>query len=336
MSKSIWPGVRKKTAKGKTYFYWTRVAKGASWVALPNPYEDADKFMRKLAELQRTEARIKEASRTGTFGALVKEYRASRDFGKKAENTKKAYNIYIDRLLRAYQDAPLAEMDSFDIQRRVMDANQDTPGAANMMLAILKALYKFAAKRHRNLEDWTAGIEPYEKGEERKAWPDDVLEKALNSDDELFRRAVTLALYTGQRPGDVCAMTWNAIEGDYIRVLQEKTRTPLLIKMHDDLRKALSTAPRADSHLHILSNSRGLPLTAPTFRDWCSDATGGYSPHGLRKNATNALFQAGCSTAEVASVTGHKSLAMLELYGRQRDQAGMSVVAMDKWARKKS
>src|SRR3546814_5689811 len=94
-------------------------------------------------------------------------------------------------------------MGPHDIQRRVMDANQETPGAANMMLAILKALYKFAAKRHRNLEDWTAGIELYEKGAERQAWPDDVLEAALQSDDEPFRRAVTLALYTGQRPGAV-------------------------------------------------------------------------------------------------------------------------------------
>src|SRR3546814_10042134 len=105
-------------------------------------------------------------------------------------------------------------MGPHDIQRRVMDANQETPGAANMMLAILKALYKFAAKRHRNLEDWTAGIELYEKGAERQAWPDDVLEAALQSDDEPFRRAVTLALYTGQRPGDVCAMTWGAIQDD--------------------------------------------------------------------------------------------------------------------------
>src|SRR3546814_12700138 len=114
--------------------------------------------------------------RSSDLVALVKEYRANGAFTKHSENTKAAYSLYIDRLLRAYQDAPLIEMGPHDIQRRVMDANQETPGAANMMLAILKALYKFAAKRHRNLEDWTAGIELYEKGAERQAWPDDVLE----------------------------------------------------------------------------------------------------------------------------------------------------------------
>src|SRR3546814_8970740 len=90
--------------------------------------------------------------------------------------------------------------------------------------------------------------------------------------------------------------------------------------MHEDLRTRRATAPRADRHLFILSNQQGARLTPATFREWCKRATGRYTPHGLRKNATNALFQSGCTTAEVASVTGHKTLAMLELYGRDRGQ----------------
>src|SRR3546814_6064883 len=103
--------------------------------------------------------------------------------------------------------------------------------------------------------------------------------------------------------------------------------------MHEDLRTRRATAPRADRHLFILSNQQGARLTPATFREWCKRATGRYTPHGLRKNATNALFQSGCTTAEVASVTGHKTLAMLELYGRDRDQSKMSIVAMGKWSK---
>src|SRR3546814_7783584 len=61
--------------------------------------------------------------------------------------------------------------------------------------------------------------------------------------------------------------------------------------------------------------------------DWSSDVC------SSDLNATNALFQSGCTTAEVASVTGHKTLAMLELYGRDRDQSKMSIVAMGKWSK---
>src|SRR3546814_7212515 len=81
-----------------------------------------------MAFLQRRASKLNEATRSGTFGALVKEYRANVAFTKHSENTKAAYSLYIDRLLRAYQDAPLIEMGPHDIQRRVMDANQETPG----------------------------------------------------------------------------------------------------------------------------------------------------------------------------------------------------------------
>src|SRR3546814_18005327 len=64
MSKSIWPGVLKKLAKGKTYWYWTKVQPGAGWVRLPDPYTDVDGFMRKMAFLQRRASKLNEATRS--------------------------------------------------------------------------------------------------------------------------------------------------------------------------------------------------------------------------------------------------------------------------------
>lgn len=331
----MWPGVRVKTAKGKRYWYWTRVEPGAPWVRLPSPYEDADGFMRKLAHYQRTAARITENKREGTFGAMVARYRQSDAYKRLAENTRLSYDRYLDRLLVAYSDAPLFEMTPEDIQERVMDANADTPGAADMMLTILRVLYKFAAKRKRGLVDWTAGIDAYGNRTERQPWPEHILNAAKGSDDSLFRLAVHLALYTGQRPGDVCAMTWNAIQGGYIRVRQQKTGTPVEIAMHPDLVAALATAKRSDRHLFILSNRQGDALTSKVFLKWCQAFTrergGNFTPHGLRKNATNELFEAGCTAAEVAAITGHKSLSMLEHYGKARSQPKLAARAICKW-----
>lgn len=335
MSKSIWPGVRVKTAKGKRYWYWTRVQPGAPWVRLPSPYEDADGFMRKLAHYQRVTARIFENKREGTFGAMVARYRESDAYARLSANTRISYDRYLDRLLVAYSDAPLVEMTPEDIQVRVMDANADTPGAADLMLTILRVIYKFALKRKRGLEDWTAGIEAYGNRTEREPWPEDVLEAAKNSQDPLFRLAVKLALYTGQRPGDVCAMTWNAIQGGFIRVRQQKTGTPVEIAMHPDLAAELATVKRSDRHLFILSNRRGDRLTSFVFLTWCWTFTrklgANYTPHGLRKNATNELFEAGCTAAEVAAITGHKSLSMLEHYGKARSQPKLAARAIGKW-----
>ena len=336
----MWPGVRSKTAKGRRYWYWTRVEPGARWIALPDPYTDADAFLRKLAHLQRVNARLVEHKREGTFGALAATYVKSAAYTDLKPNSQRTFDRYLTRLVAAYGDAPLIELTPEDIQVRVMDANSDTPAAADMMLSILRVLYKFGKKRNRSLEDWTAGIDQFNKHVDRKPWPADLLAVALEHEDPQFRMAITLALYTGQRPGDVCAMTWNAVQGGVARVKQQKTGTPLEIPLHPDLAAALASHPRASDHLFILSNSRGGPLTAQLFNRWCylfniEHGVEGFTPHGLRKNATNELFNAGCNPAEVAAVTGHKSLRMLEHYGKGRSQSGLAKVAiLDRWAGK--
>ena len=86
----------------------------------------------------------------------------------------------------------------------------------------------------------------------------------------------------------------------------------------------------------ILSNRRGDPLTAGTLLKWCWHFSKDFGlklgPHGLRKNATIELFEAGCTAAEAASVTGHKSLAMLEHYGKLRSQSKLATAGIGKWA----
>ena len=200
MSKIKFPGVRTKKAKGRFYHYWAR---SDPWVRLPDPNTAPDEFMRKLAHLQRIEAANADRAKTGTFGGLVATYRQTKAFREKlSQNTRISYERYLTRLLARYHAAPLSEITPEDIQVHVLDPNEDTPGAANAMLSIMRVLYKFAVCRNRHLEDWTKGLEPYarEEANERHPWPADILNEALASDDELFRRAVTLALYTGQRP----------------------------------------------------------------------------------------------------------------------------------------
>ena len=336
MSRLPWPGVRRKKAKGRVYHYWARTE---PWTRLPDPYTNPDGFMRALARLQRMGALYDERHRTGTFGGLVADYRGSKHFREKlSANTRVSYERYLTRLLVAYADAPLRELTPEDIQRRVLDANEETPGAADMMLTILRTLYAYAKKRHRGLADWTEGLEYFGNQTEREPWPDDMLHAALTSEDALFRRAVTLALYTGQRPGDVCAMTWNMVAGDMIRVRQQKTKTTLEIPMHENLKAMIDELPRADRHLFLLSNRRGAPLDSRLFLRWCWDfsrARGlNRTPHGLRKNAAIELFEAGCTSAEVAAITGHKSLQMLEHYGKRRSQPKIARLGMGKWQAK--
>jgi integrase len=56
----------------------------------------------------------------------------------------------------------------------------------------------------------------------------------------------------------------------------------------------------------------------------------GLNVHGLRKLAATAtaLAEAGCTPHEIAAVTGHKSLAMVELYTRSAAQERLTLTAI--------
>lgn len=67
------------------------------------------------------------------------------------------------------------------------------------------------------------------------------------------------------------------------------------------------------------------------FRDTC-DAAGlkGLSAHGLRKSAARRLAEAGCSTKQIAAITGHKTLGEVERYTASADQERMAREAISR------
>jgi site-specific recombinase XerC len=87
----------------------------------------------------------------------------------------------------------------------------------------------------------------------------------------------------------------------------------------------------------FLVNEHGKPLTESGLRQriqkWAKDRGYQVVPHGLRKNAVNALLEASCSVAEVASITG-QSLQMIEHYAKERDGEHLSRAAILKFERR--
>jgi len=60
--------------------------------------------------------------------------------------------------------------------------------------------------------------------------------------------------------------------------------------------------------------------------------------HGLRKLAATALAEAGCSTHEIASVSSHRTLAMISLYTasvRQEELAEAAIIRLETAYRKR-
>jgi integrase len=145
--------------------------------------------------------------------------------------------------------------------------------------------------------------------------------------------AMRLLLYTGQCRGDVIKMGRQHVRNGVIEVLQAKTGARLAIPVHRQLQEALATLPTFDMTFLMTDFGRPFASGAAFYQwfIWCCRQAGlaaGLSPHGLRKASARRLAEAGCTPHEIASITGHKTLAEVERYTRAVNQAELAKVAM--------
>src|ERR1700688_214926 len=108
------------------------------------------------------------------------------------------------------------------------------------------------------------------------------------------------------------------VRGDMITVRQSKTGKPLVIPIGNELRTAIDAMP-AD-RLTFIVTTRGEPFSPPNFTNWvrdrCQEAglPDTLSVYGLRKAMCRRLAEAGCSEKQIAAISGHKTLRMMQLY----------------------
>ena len=141
-------------------------------------------------------------------------------------------------------------------------------------------------------------------------------------------------LFTGQRRSDVHRMTWQDIspKTGRIKVIQQKTGMKIQVPLHRDLLAVLEKARH--NHVTIVNTEYDKPFTVDGFSSFMRDAIKAAGlpldcqPHGLRKTAGRRLAEAGCSTKQIMSVLGHKSIAEAERYTSDADQIKLATAAM--------
>ena len=68
------------------------------------------------------------------------------------------------------------------------------------------------------------------------------------------------------------------------------------------------------------------------FRQWCNEAglPRDCHFHGLRYSAAKMLAEAGCTPHQIAAITGHQNLAMVQKYSKAAEQRRLATEAMAK------
>lgn len=228
-----------------------------------------------------------------------------------------------------HSDKPMIELERRHI-RRIRDARAETPGAANNVLRMMKIICNFAVEDGIIPHSPAANMKELKVGEWR-AWTDDELEAF-----ESRWKPVTmqLALYTGQRKGDLVAMMWAHRKDDRIRVIQGKTDAELWVPEHPELTDELDRASRES--LTMLTTSEGKAFD-PVYADgWFADAieAAGLPDdcvlHGLRKTAARMLAEVGCTEREIMAITGHVTSRMVSKYVKDASQIKRAERAIEK------
>jgi integrase len=343
MRKVRLPHVKAVTSKGRTYYYFdtggTKPNGRPLLIRLPDP--TTAQFGTALHQAQAARERRKPPSEvTGEISlpVLVDLYEKSEAFRKRAPATQRSYLLYLGKLAEEFDTFPASALERKDVVG-LADRMADRPSAANQLVRSTGALYAWARKRGHVTIRPTDDIEMNEEGE-HEPWPAELLAAALADPDPRISVPVAVLYYTGQRIGDVCKMRWGDIQpdGTTIYVSQQKSqgRTELFIPMHSALLAALASLKR--NGMAIVAQEDGRPLSQKALRDrlkaWASSRGFAIVPHGLRKNAVNALLEAGCSAAQVAAITG-QSLQIVEHYARRRDKTVLGQAAILKWEQRK-
>jgi integrase len=130
-------------------------------------------------------------------------------------------------------------------------------------------------------------------------------------------------------------MTWHQYSGAHITLRQAKTGTLVQVPCHADLRAALDRAPRKG--ITILTNNRGGRFTETLFRRRWRAVTlaaglNGLQHRDLRRTAMVRMSEAGCTTQQIAAVSGHEiatTTRILDTYVPRT--AKMAEAAILKW-----
>jgi integrase len=136
-----------------------------------------------------------------------------------------------------------------------------------------------------------------------------------------------LALWTGQRQGDLLRLPWSAYDGKYIRLRQSKGGVRVVIPVGTPLKAALDATVKRSTMM--LTTADGKPWTPDGFRASWGKACRrvgivGVTFHDLRGTAVTRLAIAGCTEAEIATITGHslRSVrAIIDTHYLSRDPA---------------
>jgi integrase len=315
----------KRLADGTTRIYWYAWRNGPLLRGEPGTPEFVASYNEAVAR--------KTMPPKGTLLSLLRQYQASEDFTGLARSTRRSYVALIVRIEKSFADFPLAAL-ADKRTRGIFKAWRDDIAAESGRRQADYAWTVLARVLSWGLDRGLVIANPCERG--GRLYRASRVEKIWTTEDEAafiasapahLHLPLLLALWTGQRQGDLLRLPWSAYNGKHIRLQQSKTGRFVQILVGAPLKVMLDERPRQSTI--ILTNSEGRPWTSDGFRaSWRkAQAAAGVRDvtfHDLRGTAVTRLALVGATEAEIANITGHSLRdvhAILDAHYLARDPA---------------
>ncbi|QSR15651.1 tyrosine-type recombinase/integrase [Novosphingobium sp. KA1] len=253
--------------------------------------------------------------------SVLDRFEESSEFAALAERTRKDYRRQLIVIEREFADFPIAALEDRRTRGEFL--------AWRERLAVKsrrQADYAFAVLARTMSWAYNRGIVPlnpcerpgrlYKASRSENVWSDADEQAFYAAAPQHLHLALTLALWTGQRQGDLLHLKWAAFDGKTIRLRQRKTKVSIAVPTGAPLRQALErtraryAAEGKSLPDTILATERGTQWTESGFRaSWrkaCIKAgISGLTFHDLRGTAVTRLAIAGATVPEIAAITGH-------------------------------
>ncbi|WP_375776035.1 tyrosine-type recombinase/integrase [Bradyrhizobium sp. ma5] len=250
--------------------------------------------------------------RAGTFMTIIAQYKAAPEFTGLAASSRRSYLAYLKLIENEFGDLPLTAL----ADRRVRgdfkswrDSFSETPRKADYAWTTLARVMSFAKDRGIIASNpCERGGRLYAADRKDNIWGEQQIAAILETASAEIKLALMLALWTGQRQGDLLRLPWSAYDGTYLRLRQSKTGRRIAMPAGAPLKAVLDKTERRSPL--ILTNSYSRPWTSDGFRTSWSKACNragieDLTFHDLRGTAVVRLAVAGATVPQIATFTGH-------------------------------
>ena len=326
-------GIAKVTAKRRTYWY--------AWRGGPRlrGQPGSPEFMASYNEAIENR-RLPEP---GRFRALVTLYRASPDFEKLADSTKRNWSPWLDRIGEYFGGLSIAQFDRPErirpVIRRWRHGFADKPRAADYGMQVLSRVLSYAVDPLGKIAgNPCEGIKQlYSTNRSEIIWTDADIARIKATCSAEIARAVDLAAYTGLRLGDLLRLSWSHVGANAIVVTtgKSKHRREAIIPLYEDLKQVLAAIPKRSTT--ILTNKRGRPWTRDGFGSSLNKgkiaagmADANLHFHDLRGTAATRFYVAGVSERAIAEIMGWEEEHVARIIRRYvgRNEATKAVIRL--------